>query len=81
MRILAAILLSAATALTSLSAHPPEKNATGCWLSQNGGNPTYDGCGGGGDSCYICLHSDRYGIYHCYESPSGEIIYCSPGTA
>jgi hypothetical protein len=79
-RILAALLLLAAAALSGTSAPGLTKNATGCWRSETGGSPGLSGCQGGGDGCYVCLHSDRYGIYHCFESPDGEIIYCAPGS-
>lgn len=76
MRILAALLLLGSTALSGTAGPGSAKRATGCSLT--GGSPGPDGCTGGEDGCYDCLHSDRYGIYECYESPDGATLYCQP---
>jgi hypothetical protein len=77
-RILAASLLLAATALGGMSGPSPVKNATGCSRSDHGGLPTAGGCEYGGDGCYDCIYSDRYGYKRCYEYPDGSIAGCEP---
>lgn len=76
-RILAVLLLSAATALSGRAQPYGTKNATGCSLEDES-RPSARGCIAGAAECYDCLHSDSAGIVECYEYPSGEIAGCEP---
>ena len=77
-RLLATLLLLAATALSGKAASIVDKNATGCSLYPDS-SPSNNGCRPGGDGCYDCLYSNQYGWYECYENLDGSIIgACNP---
>lgn len=78
LRLATALMLVAATSLSGMAAPPQDKDATGCSLVENA-VPTWYGCRGVQTnlSCYYCLYSDDRGLTDCWESPDGEIQYCS----
>ena len=81
-RLLAACLLLTAATLggtrTGLAGSLMTKNSTGCSLEDEQGSATRDGCTGGGEGCYKCLHSTGGGIFVCWENADGTIGGCGP---
>jgi hypothetical protein len=77
-RILATLLLLAATSLGGTTVPGVAKGATGCSFTPDS-SPTSTTCLSGGDGCYDCLYTTRYGWYECWENGDGSFIAgCSP---
>ena len=73
-----AVLFAAATSLSGMALPLPVKDATACSLVEYA-RPSWYGCLGVWTriNCYECTYSDDRGLTDCWESPDGEIQYCS----
>lgn len=71
-------MLLAATSLSGMAVPRQNKDATGCSLVEYA-RPSLYGCIAvwASMNCYECTYSDDRGLTDCWESPDGEIQYCS----
>jgi hypothetical protein len=78
LRALTILMLLLAASQSGMANPRQSKDATGCTLVEDT-RPSWYGCiwTMARMNCYSCTYSDDRGLTDCWESPDGEIQYCS----